>query len=135
MPQLALLGAWNDRGETPARALVLQGGIALGLVVFGAMTENGITAMVAYTAPVFWLFMMLSVTGLIVLRQRDPERVRPFRVPMYSLTPLLFAAACLGLLWSSTTYAGPGAIVGLIVLAAGLPLLLLHSKDAMTMSR
>jgi hypothetical protein len=54
---------------------------------------------------------------------------------LYSLTPLLFAAACLGLLWSSTTYAGPGAIVGLIVLAAGLPLLLLHSKDAMTMSR
>jgi len=128
VPQLAMLGAWNDRGETPARALVLQGAITLGLVVFGAMTENGIAAMVAYTAPVFWLFMLLSVSGLIMLRVRDPERLRPFRVPLYPLTPVLFAATCLGLLWSSTAYAGPGAIVGLIVLAAGLPLLLLRKK-------
>ncbi|MCK9564136.1 MAG: hypothetical protein M0R02_15590, partial [Bacteroidales bacterium] len=79
---------------------------------------------------VFWLFMLLTVLSLMRLRHRDPSRPRPFRVPFYPLVPLLFAAACLGLLWSSTLYAGPGAIVGLLVLAAGLPLLWLRGKPA-----
>lgn len=130
VPRLAALGAWNDRGETPARALALQGAITLALVLFGATTDNGIATMVAYTAPVFWLFMLLSAMALPTLRRRDPLRPRPFRVPLYPLTPLLFAASCAALLWSSTRYAGPGALVGLIVLASGMPLLWLGRRRA-----
>lgn len=128
VPRLSMLSAWNDRGETPVRALLLQGAITLGLILFGAMTKDGIATMVAYTAPVFWLFMMLTAGSVLMLRRRDPQRARPFRVPLYPLTPLLFAATCLGLLWSSILYAGPGAIVGLIVLVAGTPLLLLRDR-------
>lgn len=129
VPCLSALGAWNEGNSTPTRALVLQGIITLGLILFGAMTENGISTMVAYTAPVFWLFMLMSAISLIALRRRDPDRKRPFRVPLYPLTPLLFAATCAGLLWSSTLYAGPGAIIGLLVLAAGIPLLFLRNKE------
>ncbi len=128
LPQLSALGQWDDRGETPSRALLLQGAITLALVLFGALTENGIATMVAYTAPVFWLFMLLSVASLFVLRRRDPDRERPFRVPFYPLTPILFAVACVGLLWSSARYAGSGAVLGLVVLAAGVPLLLLRRR-------
>jgi amino acid transporter len=128
VPRLSMLGSWNESGGTPTRALLVQGVITLGLILFGAMTENGIATMVAYTAPVFWLFMLLSALSLLVLRRRDPLRLRPFRVPLYPFTPLVFAATCLGLLWSSTLYAGPGAFVGLIVLTAGTPLLWLRSK-------
>lgn len=130
VPSLSVLGAWNDSGETPVRALLLQGIITLGLVLFGAFSQNGIAAMVAYTAPVFWLFMLLTAASVLVLRYREPLRPRPFRVPLYPFTPLLFVATCLGLLWSSTLYAGPGAFVGLIVLATGLPLLLLRRTEA-----
>ncbi len=132
VPRLALLGTWDDRGKTPTRALAAQGLICLGLVLFGALTKNGIATMVAYTAPVFWLFMMFTAIGLPVLRWRDPERRRPFRVPLYPLTPLLLAATCLGLLWSSTIYAGPGALVGLLVLIAGTPLLALRGRRSAT---
>lgn len=130
VPRLAVLGAWNERGETPARALALQAAITLVLVLFGAMSQNGIATMVAYTAPVFWLFMLLSATALLALRRRDPQRERPFRVPLYPLTPLLFAISCAALLWSSTRYAGPGALVGLLVLATGIPLVLLRKRTA-----
>lgn len=128
VPRLSVLGAWNDSGETPARALLLQGAITLGLVLFGAVSTNGIATMVAYTAPVFWLFMLLTALAVIVLRRRDPQRQRPFRVPLYPVTPLLLALTCFGLLWSSTLYAGPGALVGLLVLVAGLPLLMLRKN-------
>lgn len=131
IPRLAVLGAWRESGSTPVRALLLQGLITLGLVLFGALAEDGISAMVAYTAPVFWLFMLLTALAVIRLRQKDPERARPFRVPLYPIVPLLFAATCAGLLWSSAVYAGPGALIGILVLAAGVPLLWMRrSPDA-----
>ncbi len=130
VPRLSMLGAWNDSGATPSRALALQGIITLALVGFGAVARDGIATMVAYTAPVFWLFMLLTVLALIRLRAVDPDRSRPFRVPLYPLVPLLFAAACAGLMWSSIRYAGPGAIAGLVVLAAGLPLLWLRGRPS-----
>jgi amino acid transporter len=120
-----LLGRWNDRDSTPVNALFLQGAVALGLVGFGAVARNGFEAMVAYTAPVFWFFLALASLSVIVLRQREPERVRPFRVPLYPLTPLAFFGAALFMLYASIRYAGPGAVIGVAVMLAGLPILLL----------
>jgi len=117
------LGAWSRRGATPARGLLAQGAITLALIGFGAWAEGGVQAMVAYTAPVFWLFMALTAAAVWRLRRIDPGRARPFRVPLYPLTPLVFVLACLGLLGSSAVYAGAGAWLGLGVLAAGVPLL------------
>lgn len=128
LPQLRSLAVWSTRAAGPTRALLAQGVITLALIGFGAVSANGIEAMVAYTAPVFWLFMTLTAIALIVLRVREPDRHRPFRTPLYPLPPLLFAATCLGLFWSSTQYAGPGALLGLAVLAAGLPLLWLGQR-------
>ena len=128
VPGLRALGAWSIRGETPARALLLQGAITMALILFGAYTQNGVQTMVAYTAPVFWLFMFLVACSVLVMRRRDPGRPRAFRVPLYPLTPLVFAASCLGLLWSSILYAGIGAWLGMAVLVAGLPLLLLKRE-------
>ena len=126
VPQLSMLGAWNDRAATPVRALVVQCLITLPLLLFGALSENGVQSMVAYTAPVFWLFMFLTALSLLRLRRLHPDRTRPFKVPLYPLLPLMFAASCLGLFWSSALYAGAGALLGLAILAAGLPLLLLQ---------
>lgn len=126
VPQLSMLGAWNDRAATPVRALLVQCLITLPLILFGALSENGVQSMVAYTAPVFWLFMCLTALSLLRLRRLQPDRPRPFSVPLYPLMPLLFAASCLGLFWASTLYAGVGALLGLVILGAGLPLLLLQ---------
>ncbi len=128
VPRLAVLGRWDARGQTPGPALALQGLITLLLVLFGSTTGNGVETMVAYTAPVFWLFMALTALSLVRLRRRHPGRARPFRVPLYPWLPLVFAASCLGLFWSSALYAGSGAWLGLLVLLAGLPLLWLRQS-------
>jgi APA family basic amino acid/polyamine antiporter len=41
---------------------------------------------------------ILVALGVIVLRVREPQRPRPFRVPLYPLTPALAILACLGLI-------------------------------------
>ena len=88
-----------------------------------------LATMVEYTAPVFWLFFLLTGLSLFVLRRRDPETPRPFRVPLYPLTPLLFCATSAYLLYASLVYAGSGAIVGLVVLAGGVLVLTLVQRN------
>lgn len=124
----AFMGRWQERGSTPINALIVQGGISLGLVVLGALTRKGFETMVDYTAPVFWLFFLLSAVALLVLRLREPDVLRPFQVPAYPATPLLFCLICGYLLYSSLTYAGVGGILGVVVLLTGIPLLLLNRE-------
>ena len=125
-PLFAPLGRWNARLGTPVVALLTQSAIALALILLGSVTRSGFATMVEYTAPVFWLFFFLTGVALFVLRRRSPDRTRPFQVPLYPLTPLLFCASSLYLLYGSLAYTGVGALVGLAVLAAGGLLLLVR---------
>lgn len=129
VPALRALGIWDVEGQKPANALLLQAAIAMLLVGFGAVSRDGFQAIVEYTAPVFWLFLFLVGVCLFRLRGREPERERPFRVPLYPVTPALFCLTCAYLFYSSVVYTGWGALVGLLVLAAGLPLLMLSRRE------
>ncbi|MBA2527744.1 MAG: amino acid permease [Pyrinomonadaceae bacterium] len=115
---LRFMGRWHAR-NTPLGALVVQGAIALLMVMFGAVERRGFETMVEYTAPVFWLFFLLAGSSLIVLRIRDPNTPRPFRVPLYPVVPLLFCSASAYMLWSSLAYSNVGALVGMLVLVIG----------------
>jgi amino acid transporter len=121
-PLFSFLGRWQPRTNAPANALLLQGGIALLLVWLGSLGRSGFEAMVEYLSPVFWLFFLLTGLSLFVLRWREPTVPRPFRVPLYPLTPLLFCLTCAYMLYSSLAYTGFYALVGVAVLGAGLPL-------------
>jgi len=119
------LGRWKTRGETPANALLVQGGIALTLVVFGsAGGRTGVQEMVDYTAPVFWFFFLLAGASLFLLRRQAPDAPDPFRVPLYPVIPLLFCSACGYMLYSALAFTGRWAAVGIAVVVAGVPLLL-----------
>lgn len=135
VPRLGMLGAWNERGSTPVRPLLVQAAITLLLILFGALSQSGVQAMVAYTAPVFWFFMCMTALSLPRLRKLQPDAPRPFKVPFYPALPLIFAASCLALFISSTLYAGAGALLGLLVLASGLPLLLMRGTTPAAQTR
>lgn len=124
-PAFGRVGTWDERAGVPVGGLILQGLIAMALVLFGTVTRQGFQTMVEYTAPVFWGFFLLAGISLFVLRRRDPGTHRPFKVPLYPLTPLIFCGVCAYMLQSSIAYTGIGAWVGVAVVAAGVPLLLL----------
>lgn len=118
------MGHWQEQKQTPSIALILQAVIALLLILLGTVTRGGFETMVEYTAPVFWFFFLLSGISLFILRSRDAYIFRPFKVPFYPFTPLLFCAFCGYLLYSSLVYTGIGAILGVLVVALGVPLLI-----------
>jgi len=119
VPALRWLGRWHEGSGSPRHALLAQGAVALGLVGAGGFARDGFQLAVDYTAPTFWFFFLLSGASLIVLRRREPDRPRPFRVPFYPLLPLAFCAVNAWLLWSSLTVTGLSALVGVGVVATG----------------
>lgn len=129
-PMFSFLGRWSTRHNGPTNALYAIGLISLALVALGAATRSGFATMVDYTAPVFWFFFVLTGLSLFVLRRKFPDRPRPFSVPLYPLTPILFVITCMYLLYSSVVYTGAGAWVGIGVLAVGGVVLLLRPKRA-----
>ena len=135
--KLDRLAEWDSERGTPTVAMTVQCVAALALVATGAALGSGFKAMVEFTAPVFWLFFLLTGISLFVLRQREPNAPRPFKVPLYPVLPLLFCASCAYMLWSSLSYVYSqqlgglnAAWIGVGVLAIGvLLLLLLRSKS------
>lgn len=116
---LAFLGKWDKEKSSPVNSLLLQGVIAVVLIVFGAFTRNGFEAMVDFTAPIFWFFFLCTGLSLFVLRRKRPEVKRPFKVPLYPVIPALFVALCAYMLYSSLSVTGIGALVGVAVLLIG----------------
>jgi amino acid transporter len=127
-PVLGFLGKWHAGSGSPRNALLVQGAIALALVGLGAIQQTGFKSLVEYSLPVFWGFFMLTGISLFVLRFREPAARRPFRVPGYPVLPAIFVAMCGYLFYSSLTYHGSHALVGLGVLAVGGVILLVARK-------
>lgn len=114
------LGKWHEKTSSPVHALLAQGIVALALIGLGAMTRDGFQAMVDFTAPVFWFFFLTIGISLMVLRKKKPHAPRPFSVPLYPITPIIFCGSCAYLLYSSLMYTGVGALVGVAVLLLGM---------------
>jgi basic amino acid/polyamine antiporter, APA family len=104
-PVLAFIGQWHGTRHVPVVAFLVQGAIALALIAFGALQKDGFSAMVEFTAPVFWFFFLLTGVGLFILRFREPHVARPFKVPLYPILPIVFVITCGYLFYSSVTYA------------------------------
>jgi amino acid transporter len=130
------LGAWREAGSTPANALLLQGAITLVLVGLSAATPDGFSAMVAYTAPVFWTFFLLTALSLFVVRKRGGSEPA-FRVPLAPLVGGAFMLMCAFMLWKSVAYIfnpqfgpkfGTPVLAGLVVMAIGIPVYLVTRR-------
>lgn len=127
---LQRLRIWNVEGNNPRNAIIAQSLISFALIFFGALSQDGFLGMVLYTSPVFWFFIILVGISVFVLRQKDPDRERPFRIPLYPITPILFCLMCGYMLYSSLVYAASkeaniAGWIGIGVLLLGVPLMFL----------
>jgi APA family basic amino acid/polyamine antiporter len=74
--------------------------LATGLIVGVVAAVTNISEMVALTNIGTLFAFMLVCIGVTILRFKDPDRHRPFRVPLGPVVlPVLGAASCLGLMY------------------------------------
>jgi len=130
-----VFGRWHEKTGTPAWALLLQGVIAVTLImVFGSFIDT-----IIYTAVAVYAFYLGTGLSVIVLRLKEPAVERPYKVTGYPVTTLIFCAVCGFLIYSCVTYAWAfkrtSIIVLASVLAAGLVLYLLTETRGSNPSR
>jgi APA family basic amino acid/polyamine antiporter len=99
----------RTRGGAPAAAVLLQSAIAL-VMVLTATFETVLT----YAGVTISLSAALTVTGVFVLRMREPSLDRPYRTWGFPVTPPVFVILAL---WMSghAVYRRP--VIGLVALA------------------
>lgn len=116
--------AWKNQSGVPATALIFQF-----LVVSALIITSGFEKVLLYIQFALTLFSALAVVGLIVLRIRQPDLPRPFRVPLYPVTPLVFLAISGWMLWHMVRDKPAESFAGLATIAAGLILYFLSPKN------
>jgi APA family basic amino acid/polyamine antiporter len=131
------LSRWSRRWGTPVRALATQACLTLallaGISVWVSLDAElnitkGFEKMIEVTAAVFWLFFLLTGISLFILRAKDPDQSRPFRVPGYPLVPLLFCLSSAYMVYGAIYYKPWESLVGMGILLIGLALYFLPKK-------
>ncbi len=80
----------ENRYSVPANAVVLQ--ITLTLLLIVTSTFDSI---IIFSGAILALNSLVTVLGVWVLRMREPDLPRPFKVPLYPLPLIVFAALSL----------------------------------------
>ncbi len=73
-----------------------------------------------------WIFYGLTGAAVFVLRRKMPDKPRPYRVILYPLTPLIFVTAAVALIVNSFSSNPVEAVVGVGLIALGLPVYFYH---------
>ena len=106
----------HPRFRTPAVSIVALCAWASVLALSGTFDQ-----LLAYVIFVGWIFYALGAAAVIVLRKKRPDAHRPYRVPGYPLTPLLFVAAAVALVVNTIAAQPRVAAIGLLMVFAGAP--------------
>lgn len=88
----AVLGKAHARYHTPSASLLVQGVWSVLLLFSG--TFDTLTDTLIFVS---WFFYVANAGAVLVLRRREPDAPRPFKVPLYPWVPLVFI--CFGLVY------------------------------------
>jgi len=114
----------HPRFHTPSGAIVVQCVLAILLLLGGGNFRQ------FFSLAIFaeWLFYMISGSTVFVFRKRDPNARRPYHVWGYPVVPALFVAASAVLLYYTFTDNLRNSSLGLLVIAAGIPVFYYFSR-------
>lgn len=118
------LGEVHPRFHTPALALVIQGAVAILLVLVGGAFRE------LFSLAIFaeWLFYMVAASTIFVFRRREPEVHRPYRTAGYPIVPMLFVITAAVLLCYTFASNLQDSIGGVVVILLGIPVYLWFAR-------
>ncbi len=114
-----------NRGGTPVTALLVSAAVAVGFILSGTFEQ-----VIAVLSFFFVANYAISFLSLIVLRRREPQAERPFRVPLYPFLTLLTLAGSLAFLGGSIAGDPRNSLFALLLLVASAPVYLLLKRAA-----
>ena len=128
IPGYKAIGALN-KNDVPANATLIMGVLASLYALSGQFNLLSDLSMFAV-----WSFYVLTFIGVMILRKKQPELHRPYKVPMYPIIPLIAIAGGLFVVLNQLLFAGMTntlvSLGGVVVTLIGLPLYNIAQKQA-----
>lgn len=106
----------HPRFRTPAFAIIAGALWSIVLSMTGTFEQ-----LLTYVVFIGWIFYALAAASIFVYRRRAPEDIRPYQVPGYPVTPLLFILAAAALVINTIVTQPLRAALGLGVVLMGTP--------------
>lgn len=82
LPWAGYFAALHPKHRTPVRSLVLIGVLAALYTFTGSF--NLLTDLAVFT---LWIFFLMGLFAVLIMRRRHPDLPRPYKVPLYPLVP------------------------------------------------
>ena len=95
-----ILGTVHPKRRIPHISLAVWTAVAIAFIVFGHFFANATTAAILISTFTAVIWYALAMVSLVLLRRKEPDLFRPYRVPVYPWLPVFVAllsviAACL----------------------------------------
>ncbi len=109
--------------DTPYVSIILQAAWAAGLLLLGTFEQ-----LLNYIIIVSWIFYGLAGASVFVLRWKRPDMDRPYKAWGYPIVPALFVLVSAAFVLNSFIERPVDSLMGLLLVALGLPLYAYWSK-------
>jgi basic amino acid/polyamine antiporter, APA family len=122
-PFAKFFGKVNEKFETPINSFLFEVILACLYVLSGSF--DTLTNLVVF---VMWIFFVMCVAGIFILRSKHKHLERPYTVPLYPIIPLIGIVGGVYILASTLKTDTSNALYGIIVTLVGLPIYLFINK-------
>ena len=116
LPFSKLFAKLHDKTKVPVAAGILELVIAIGMMMIGGF--DTLTDMLIF---VIWIFYTMVFVGVILLRKKEPDLIRPYEVPMYPFIPLVAIIGGTSIVSSTLITQTFLASMGIALTLAGIP--------------
>ena len=118
------MGEIHPKYRTPNKSLVVQCTWACILCLTG--TYDQIFTYVIFAG---WIFYALGGAAVFILRAKQPNAVRSYKVPFYPVIPVVFILVATWFVYNTIVQQTRDSMVGLFLVAAGIPFYLYWHKQ------
>ncbi|MGQ0641902.1 MAG: APC family permease [Gemmatimonadaceae bacterium] len=113
----------HPRFGTPAFAIVVGTIWSMLLAATGTFQQ-----LLTYVVFIGWIFYGLGAIAVMVLRRTRPAAERPFRVPGYPITPVIFTLSAVAIVANTILTQPRNVALGLLIVALGAPAYLIWRR-------
>lgn len=122
-PFAKFFGKVNQKFETPINTFLFEVILACLYVLSGSF--DTLTNLAVF---VMWIFFVMAVAGIFILRSKHKHLERPYKVPMYPIVPLVGIVGGIYILVSTLLTDTNNALYGIVITLIGLPVYYLIRK-------
>lgn len=117
LPASSFFGKLNSKTLVPTNSMLFESAISTIMILSG--TFDSLSNMLIYIS---WIFSIFLFVGVLILRKKQPDLARPFKVPCYPLPPLLAIVGALFIVMTTTITQPVLAIIGILLTLSGWPI-------------